>query len=186
MGLLDRAVDAVMLAVLALVVGGCSVARLEDVPSTAAIDGQKKPSVADLATPPQDFLTPRVASKEVASMSAEKEHVVALGSPGLAASADAALVERSASPNAFEPGTLPNHAVWFVRYGSDGFDAEDADGNYCSGQVSHGDPAPRRGLSVKMACNTGEMAQLLIETAEAGSGTGEIVIGGRKEGAVIR
>lgn len=37
-----------------------------------------------------------------------------------------------------------------------------------------------------MACNTGEVAQLLIETAEAGSGTGEIVIGGRKEGAVIR
>lgn len=141
--LLDHAGDTVMLAVLALVIGGCSVARLEDVPSAAAIDSQTKPSVADLAAPPQDFLTPRAATPEMASISIqEEENVAALGSSGLTASADVALAEQSASPNAFEPGTLPNNAVWFVRYGSDGFDAEDADGNYCSGQVISGNPAP--------------------------------------------
>ena len=68
--------------------------------------------------------------------------LVSVPHDGTAVPADVA-IEADEPPNGFIPGTLPGGAAWLVRYRADGYDAEDADGNYCSGQILHGEAMPR-------------------------------------------
>jgi hypothetical protein len=161
----------------AMLLAGCSFARVEDVPSAAVIDGRTSTAVASLATPPPDFLTTQQTPVPASATDGTDEATDA---------EDLALADQAEPPNGFTPGALPDGATWLVRYGDDGFDAEDADGNYCSGQILDGDSTPRPGLRVKLACNGGDMAQLVVGSGSGGAQFGAIMRDGESQKAVIR
>lgn len=161
----------------AMLLAGCSLARVDDVPSAAVIDGKSSATVASLATPPPDFLTTQQTPVPASATDGADE---ATGAEDLAPA------DQAEPPNGFTPGTLPDGATWLVRYGDDGFDAEDADGNYCSGQILEGDSTPRPGLRVKLACNGGDMAQLVVGPEGGNAQFGAIMRDGESQKAVIR
>jgi hypothetical protein len=161
----------------------CSSTRVEDVPSAAVIDGQSAVTVASLTTPPPDFLTAQLTPVPASTSGLADE---AMGADGFPHAAEFAPAEAAEPPNGFMPGTLPDGATWLVRYGEDGFDAEDADGNYCSGQILDGDSTPRPGLKVKLACSGGDMAQLVVGPGSGGAQFGAIMRDGQSQKAVIR
>lgn len=170
---------------LAVLLGGCAVSRLEDLPTSAAIDAQAPRTQASLSTPPADYMTAALPGP-APSLEQSTGEAAGLASPAPDGVTGSFAEPAPAPPNGFVPGTLPEGATWLVRYRAEGFDAEDADGNYCSGQVMNGSAAPRPGLKVELACNNGGMAQLVIGSSDGLSGTGKIVLGTEEQKAVIR
>lgn len=133
--------------------------RLEDVPSASAIDSAAN-TQASLLIPPGIKEVP--VPEPIAT--------------AISAGSDAELVDPP-----LRPGT-----VWRVRYRENGFDAENADGDTCSGWGAYGDTGLRAGQSVNLACSDGRMASLVIGSGEGQVRPGTVSFGQTKESAVIQ
>lgn len=149
-----------MFASIGILLGGCSTVRLEDVPSTSAIDTAATSTQANLIIPP-GFAEVAVVEPIAAKMFPGDAPETAQAPPG--------------------PGT-----EWRVHYRENGFDAENAAGDTCSGWLAYGESGPRAGQSVKMACSDGRMASLMIGGAEGPVRTGTVMFGNASETAVIQ
>jgi hypothetical protein len=147
------------LACLAMLLGACSTVRLEDVPSASTIDKAAGKVQASLLVPPGINEVPAV------------EPLMADASAG------------DVSDNPEMP--FQKDAVWSVQYRDNGFDAENAAGDTCSGWLAYGETGPKPGQSVKMACSDGSLAKLEVGTAEGNARSGAVVFGATSQTALI-
>lgn len=160
-------------ALLGVMLGGCAITRLEDVPTTQALDGRAPAAaVADLSVPPD------MAAATVALAQSE------------------AIENRAAKLLEPEPGSIEEElaaveaasatgAVWSARYTENGIDAENGEGDYCSGRQDWGQSRLHVGQRISVACSDGRMAVLAIESQDANAMRGTITLGQQRQSVRI-
>jgi hypothetical protein len=167
-----RAISVRALALAAvLVAGGCGLNRLEDVPTTAALDGR----AASLASPPADLIAP-------ARSGTVDAHAAAAGA---VPAAPVEAKDEVPSLAAAEPPPVEPSVTWIVRYRDEGFDAEDRQGNVCSGRADAGSASFRAGAAIALACSDGRAGILRIASVSDGRGRGYLALGKSEEPAQV-
>ena len=152
---------------------GCAVTRIEDVMGPSAL----------LAQPPQDLVVPAAPGQVGPS-----NPIMAASEPD-EESGDGPLQIEVPSGEPVPPvlsaqennAKFGNEAQWHAYHSPEGYDATDASGTLCAGNLVGNSPEMTRGLKIPMACSDGKTALLLVETLAGDGGTGFIVIDKNKQ-----
>ena len=76
-------------------------------------------------------------------------------------------------------------AIWIARYSDGGIDAENNDGDFCSGRQERYGSELRRGDAIRVACSDGRTGTFLVEQIAEASSSGTLVFGKTREAATV-
>jgi hypothetical protein len=157
---------------------GCAVGRIEDVPSSSDLDKRAHLSTRDLSVPPE-LSSPSDAPQPVARTTDDGEPAIASdvmtedeSQAGALPKTARAVIERPTADLAAVK------SVWIARIAEGGIDAESGYGGYCSGQLPR---APAPNVRIPVACSDGRLAYVLIKSHDGTAFDGLMVLDGKQE-----
>jgi hypothetical protein len=74
---------------------------------------------------------------------------------------------------------------WVVRYSEGGIDAENRDGDYCSGRQDWDMPDVKRTKLIRVACSDGRTGTYMVENDASGVPTAALMFGKQREAAIV-
>ena len=165
---------------LSILLSGCGVTRLEDVPSAQVLDLQSGVKSQQALLLPPDM--------EPATVSAlAKPHDLVSKLPQSGAQQVSAIAEAGVQPSPQDLSSqgAPAKARWTARFEDGGIDAESYDGEYCSGRQEGAGSDIRQKHAIRIACSDGRTGTFLVENIGIKTSSGTLVFGKDREAAIL-
>ncbi len=172
-------VGAAVLVIVSVTLPGCSITRIEDVPTAQMLDSQGSAAQRQSLSVPPDMAAAPVSTSPVPTGIGDAGPLPLSGEAAAALPAEPEFADNPSSGAGFET------ASWVARYSEGGIDAENRDGDYCSGRQEWDGPDLKSNQRVRVACSDGRSGTFLVEKDATGMPSAALVFGKSRETAIV-